>query len=99
MSKSSTTTMSKNRLLPLVTPGEILLEDIRDIEQHQHSVGRRDVILRDQPAAVCNKVCSGHRDRPIPAIAPVFSQSRVRSGSGADLGLWRIARPHRGRDK
>src|SRR3954451_3368941 len=27
MSKSSTTTMSRSRLLPLVTPGEILLEE------------------------------------------------------------------------
>jgi len=41
MSKSSTATMSKARLLPLVTPGEILLEEfLKPMELSQNALAR-----------------------------------------------------------
>ena len=41
MSRSSTTTMSKSRLLPLVTPGEILLEEfLKPMDLSQNALAR-----------------------------------------------------------
>lgn len=41
MSKSSTTTMSRSRLLPLVTPGEILLEEfLKPVGLSQNALAR-----------------------------------------------------------
>src|SRR5437763_12165695 len=58
MSKSSTTTTNKSRLLPLVTPGEILLEEfLKPMELSQNALARA---IRVPPRRI-NEIVLGQR--------------------------------------